>query len=132
MVVGEDIDIRDREALEWAWAFRVNPAMGQLVTFGPTFGSVLDPSTPREQANALKYGTGCWTRTLVDATRSWEFERNPAWGNRRFPPINTIPIELEAKVRARWHEYGIGGDYLSDAQRELLTFAELSRRFPEI
>ncbi|MCD6674930.1 MAG: UbiD family decarboxylase [Burkholderiaceae bacterium] len=132
MVVEEDIDIRDREALEWAWAFRVNPSMGQLVTFGPTFGSVLDPSTPREQANPLKYGTGCWTRTLIDATRSWEFERNPAWGNRRFPPISTIPEALEEKVRARWSEYGIGSHYLSEEQRELLTFARLSKHFPEV
>lgn len=132
IVVEEDVDIRDREALEWAFAFRVNPALGQLLTFGPTFGSVLDPSTPREQANPQKYGTGCWTRTLIDATRSWEFERNPAWGNRRFPPINTIPPALEEKVRSRWAEYGIGVDYLSDAQREQLTLAQLSRRFPEV
>jgi 4-hydroxy-3-polyprenylbenzoate decarboxylase len=132
MVVEEDIDIRDREALEWAWAFRVNPALGQITHFGPTFGSVLDPSTPREQANPMKYGTGCWTRTLIDATRSWEFERNPSWGNRRFPPINKLPVELEEKVRSRWHEYGIGNDYLSEEKRELLTFAELSKRFPEV
>ncbi len=132
MVVEEDIDIRDREALEWAFAFRVNPGMGQLLAFGPTFGSVLDPSTPREQANPLKYGTGCWTRTLIDATRSWEFERNPAWGNRRFPPINKIPVELEAKVRARWEEYGIGIEYLSEAKREQLTYAELGKRFAEL
>lgn len=132
MVVEEDIDIRDREALEWAWAFRVNPAMGQLATFGPTFGSVLDPSTPRDQADALKFGTGCWTRTLIDATRSWEFERNPDWGNRRFPPINKIPAALEEKVRARWAEYGIGGEYLSEEKRELLTFTALSKRLPEV
>lgn len=132
MVVEEDIDIRDRAALEWAFAFRVNAGMGQLCTFGPTFGSVLDPSTPRQQADPLKYGTGCWTRVLIDATRNWEFERNPAWGDRRFPPINKIPVELEAKVRERWSEYGIGSRYLSDEQRELLTFAELSKHFPEV
>lgn len=132
MVVEEDIDIRDREALEWAWAFRVNPALGQLCIFGPTFGSVLDPSTPREQANPMKYGTGCWTRTLIDATRNWEFERNAAWGNRRFPPVNKISSELESKIHARWHEYGIGNTYLTDEKREQLTFADLSRRFPEV
>ena len=80
----------------------------------------------------MKNGTGCWTRTLVDATRSWEFERNPAWGNRRFPPLNKLPVALEEKVRARWAEYGIGGDYLSEEKRELLTFAKLSKRFPEV
>jgi len=132
MVVEEDVDIRDPVALDWAFAFRVNAGEGQLVTFGPTFGSVLDPSTPREQANAMKYGTGRWTRVLIDATRNWEFERNPAWGNRRFPPINTLPVELERKVRDRWTEYGLGLDYLSAAQRELLTFEKLSEVLPEI
>lgn len=132
MVVEEDIDIRDPVALDWAMAFRVNAGEGQLLTFGPTFGSVLDPSTPRAQANALKYGTGKWTRVLIDATRNWEFEPNPAWGNRRYPPINKIPVELERKIRARWKEYGIGIDYLSDEQRELLTFEKLSKILPEV
>jgi 4-hydroxy-3-polyprenylbenzoate decarboxylase len=132
MVVEEDIDIRDPVALDWALAFRVNAGEGQLLTFGPTFGSVLDPSTPREQANALKYGTGKWTRVLIDATRNWEFERNPAWGNRRFPPINKLPVELERRVRERWAEYGLGIPYLTAEQRELLTFEKLSKILPEV
>lgn len=132
MVVEEDIDIRDPVALDWAFAFRVNAGQGQLLTFGPTFGSVLDPSTPRQQANPQKYGTGCWTRVLIDATRNWEFDPNPNWGGRRYPPINTLPVELEARIRDRWSEYGIGIDYLSDPKRELLTFQELSKRLPEI
>jgi 4-hydroxy-3-polyprenylbenzoate decarboxylase len=132
MVVEEDIDIRDPVALDWALAFRVNAGEGQLLTFGPTFGSVLDPSTPRAQANPLKYGTGKWTRVLIDATRNWEFEPNPAWGNRRYPPVNKIPVELENRIRERWSEYGLGIDYLSDDQRELLTFEQLSKVFPEV
>jgi 4-hydroxy-3-polyprenylbenzoate decarboxylase len=132
MVVEEDIDIRDPVALDWAFAFRVNAGEGQLLTFGPTFGSVLDPSTPREQANAMKYGTGRWTRVLIDATRNWEFERNPAWDNRRYPPINKLPVELERKVRDRWDEYGLGIDYLTEEQRELLTFEKLSQDLPEV
>lgn len=132
MVVEEDIDIRDREALDWAFAFRVNAGLGQLLTFGPTFGSVLDPSTPRHQADARKYGTGCWARVLIDATRNWEFEPNPDWGGRRYPPVNTLPVELEEKVRQRWQEYGIGSDYLSEEKRELLTFRELSQRLSEV
>lgn len=132
MVVEEDVDIRDPAALDWAMAFRVNAGEAQLLTFGPTFGSVLDPSTPRAQANPLKYGTGRWTRLLIDATRNWEFEPNPAWGNRRYPPINTLPVELERKIRSRWKEYGVGIDYLSEEQRELLTLEKLSKVFPEV
>lgn len=132
LVVEEDVDIRDPQALEWAFAFRVNAAEGQILTFGPTFGSVLDPSTPREQRNPLQYGTGRWTRLLIDATRNWEFERNPAWGNRRFPPITKLSPELERRVRERWAEYGLGFDYLSEEQRELLTFEKLSKILPEV
>ncbi|MBM3485895.1 MAG: UbiD family decarboxylase [Alphaproteobacteria bacterium] len=130
-VVEEDIDIRDPQAVEWAIAFRVNAGKGQLLTFGPTFGSVLDPSTPVEEANVPKYGTGLWTRVLIDATRSWEYEPNPGWGGRRFPPVNTIPSALEAKIKARWAEYGIGIPYLSDEKRELLTFAALKKILPD-
>jgi UbiD family decarboxylase len=132
MVVEEDIDIRDPVALDWALAFRVNAGQGQLLTFGPTFGSVLDPSTPRHQANAQKYGSGCWTRVLIDATRNWEFDANPDWGGRRYPPINTLPSALEEKIRSRWSEYGIGIDYLDEDKRELLTMRELSKRWSEI
>ncbi|MBI4969144.1 MAG: UbiD family decarboxylase [Rhodospirillales bacterium] len=132
MVVEEDIDLRDPAALDWAMAFRVNAGQGQLLTFGPTFGSVLDPSTPRDQANPAKYGTGQWTRVLIDATRNWEFERNPDWGDRRFPPVNTIPVALERQIKKRWAEYGIGMSYLDEAKREQLTFEQLSKVLPEV
>lgn len=132
MVVEEDIDIRDPQALEWAFAYRVNAGEGQLLTFGPTFGSPLDPSTPRAQADVRKYGTGRWTRLLIDATRNWEFDPNPDWGNRRFPPINKLPSELEERIHKRWNEYGIGIDYLKEDKRELLTYRKLSKYFMEV
>lgn len=40
--------------------------------------------------------------------------------------------EVRSYVVARWQEYGIGIDYLSAEKRELLTFAELSKRFTEV
>ena len=132
MVVEEDIDIRDPVALDWAMAFRVNAGLGQLVTFGTTFGSPLDHSTPRDLADVRRYGTGRWTRVLIDATRSWEFEPNPNWNNRRFPPISKMPVELERKIRDRWADYGLGLDYLSEEQREMLTMEKLSRILPEV
>lgn len=132
VVVEEDIDIRDPEHLEWAIAYRVNAGEGGIVSFGPTYGSPLDPSTPAEQRNVRKYGTGKWTRLLIDATRSWELEPNEEDGGRRFPPISKIPVELERRIAARWEEYGIGVPYLDDAKRELLTMEQLSRRLPEV
>ncbi len=131
MVVEEDVDIRDREALDWAMAFKVDAGGGQLLTFGPTFGSVLDPSMPPELADPATYGSGSWTRVLIDATRNWEFERNPEIDGRRVPALNTIDPELERKVRERWSEYGIGVPYLDDEAREMLTLEQMRKVFPE-
>ncbi len=132
MVVEEDVDIRDPVALDWAMAFRVNAGQGDVCLFGPTFGSVLDPSTPPEEISIPKYGTGKWTRVLIDATRSWELEKREEYGNRRYPPINKIDPELEKKIRSRWHEYGIGIQYLDQDKREMLTMQEMSKRLPEV
>jgi 4-hydroxy-3-polyprenylbenzoate decarboxylase len=130
-VVEEDVDIRDREALEWAIAFRANAGRGDVMVVGPTFGSVLDPSMQPEDADVAKYGTGKWHRTLIDATRSWEREPNPQFGGHRWPPLNTLSPELEAKIAERWAEYGIGQQYLDEDAREALTLVEMRKRFPE-
>ncbi len=132
MVVEEDIDIRDPIALDWAFAFRVDPGAGDIALVGPTFGSLLDPSTPAADRDVLKYGTGRWTRSLIDATRSWAFEPNPDFEGRRYPPLNKIDAKLERKIKRRWQEYGIGIDYMTDDQRENLTMEKLSKIFSEV
>ena len=132
MVVEEDIDVRDPQALDWAMAYRVNAGLGDITFYGPTLGSPLDPSTPPEKANMAKYGSGEWTRVLIDATRSWEFEPRQEWGGRHYPAINTIDPQLESRVAARWEEYGIGIGYLDDGQRESLTMALLRQRLSEV
>jgi 3-polyprenyl-4-hydroxybenzoate decarboxylase len=73
-----------------------------------------------------------WHRVLIDATRSWEFEPRPEWGGRHYPAINKIAPELEARIAARWEEYGIGIPYLDEARRELLTMEQLSKRLPDV
>jgi UbiD family decarboxylase len=131
-VVERDIDIRDREALDWACAFRVNAGRGDLWVDGPTMGSLLDPSTLPADRDVLKFGTGKWHRVLVDATRSWEHERSPDFAGQRFPPINKIDPALERKLKERWKDYGFAIDYLDDDQREQLTFENLSQTLPEV
>lgn len=132
IVVEEDIDIRDPEAIEWAIAYRVNAEEGGIVTYGPTYGSPLDPSTRADLRDGKKYGSGKWTRVLIDATRNWEFEPNAENGNRRFPPVSRLPVRLERKLKKRWKEYGIGVPYLSEEKRELLTFEKLAKILPEV
>ena len=130
-VVEEDIDIRDREAIEWAIAYRVDAGEGQLVTYGPTPGSVIDPSNAQEYQNPKKYGASCWTRVLIDATRSWKFDPNPHWGGRRFAPVGVMPPDLDERLSERWPEYGISDHYLNDQQREKLTYREMAKEYPE-
>ena len=45
---------------------------------------------------------------LIDATRSWKNPRQDKWGGERFPPTVRPSPEDEARVRARWTEYGLG------------------------
>jgi 3-polyprenyl-4-hydroxybenzoate decarboxylase len=69
IVVDEDIDIHDWEAIEWALCYRVNAGLGDVSFFAGTGGSMLDPSVPLEDRNSVKYGHGSWTRMLIDATK---------------------------------------------------------------
>jgi UbiD family decarboxylase len=132
MIVEEDIDVHDPIALDWAMTYRVNAGLGDIAFYGPCMGSSLDPSTPPEKNDSNKYGAGEWTRVLIDATRSWEFEPRPEWGGRHYPPIDKVAPELESRIAARWEEYGIGIPYLDDERRELLTMEQLSKRLPEV
>ncbi len=107
VVVDDDIDIFDDAAIEWSIAFRVNAAMGDIVFFPGTIGSMLDPSVPVEERDAKKYGQGKWTRVLIDATINWQLEPRPMYGGNRYPPLATdIDPEHEALVEMRWKEYG--------------------------
>ncbi|MDY6973734.1 MAG: UbiD family decarboxylase [Thermodesulfobacteriota bacterium] len=108
IVVDEDIDIRDHEAVEWAIAYRMNADMDQLLVFPGTTGSCLDPSVPLHERNVVKYGQGKWTRVLVDATINWELEPQEQYGGERFPPLCTVIHPDDARrIKERWMEYGI-------------------------
>jgi len=108
IVVEEDIDPAADEQVEWAFAHRVNAGESGVVTFPGIFGSPIDPSTPMEDRDVAQLGTGLWNRMLIDATRSWKHARRPEWGGERFPPTVRPAAEDEARVRARWSEYGLG------------------------
>jgi len=108
IVVDDDIDIFDDDAIEWALSYRVNADMDDIVLFPGTFGSMLDPSVPLEQRDTLKYGQGKWCRILIDATMNWELERQEQYGGNRYPPLaTTLDAEDEELIERRWKEYGI-------------------------
>ena len=105
--VDDDIDIRNRIAVDWALAYRVNAAMGDIAFFD-TFGSPLDPSVPMEERDVIKYGQGSWRRVLIDATINWGLEPRPEWGGKRYPPLGTeISPAMQELIKKRWHEYGL-------------------------
>ena len=107
IVVDEEIDIFDWEAIEWALAYRVNAAMGDISFFPGTPGSMLDPSVPLEERNSLKYGHGKCTRVLIDATINWELEPQEQYGGNRYPPVGTaISPKMAETLKRRWKEYG--------------------------
>src|ERR1700758_1431497 len=107
IVVEEDIDPAQDEQVEWAFAHRVNAGEGGVVIFPGIFGSPIDPSTPMEDRDVAQLGTGLWNRMLIDATRSWKNPRRPQWGGERFPPTVRPAPDDEARVIARWAEYGL-------------------------
>ncbi len=107
IVVDEDIDIFDGEAIEWALAYRVNADMGDISFFPGTSGSMLDPSVPIGERDAVKYGHGKWTRVLIDATINWELEPQEQYGGNRYPPLGTaISPKMVETLKRRWKEYG--------------------------
>ncbi|MDO8691983.1 MAG: UbiD family decarboxylase [Dehalococcoidia bacterium] len=133
IVVEEDIDIRSWEDVDWAMAYRVNAGEpGDLTVFGPTGGSVLDPSTRLEDRDPMAFGTGKWHRVLIDATRNWNFPRRPEYNGHVYPPVNKLPISVEQLVARRWKEYDLGIDYLTEAQRKKLTLEHLIDVLPVV
>ena len=103
----EDIDVFDWEAVEWALAYRVNAAMGDITFFPGTSGSMLDPSVPIAERDSVKYGHGKWTRVLIDATVNWELEPQEQYGGSRYPALGTsISSGMTETLKRRWKEYG--------------------------
>ncbi|MFC2032202.1 UbiD family decarboxylase [Chloroflexota bacterium] len=107
-VVDKDIDVFDDEAVGWARIWRVNADMGAIQFYPGTVGTPLDPSVPLPQRDVLKYGSGRWTRVLIDATVNWDLEPEDQYGGQRQPPMCTsISPEIAELISRRWQEYGL-------------------------
>jgi UbiD family decarboxylase len=105
-VVDEDIDIHDYGAIDWAFAYRVNAAEDDIVFYPGNFGSALDPSTRLKYRNTALYGTGKWTRVLIDATVNLDFEPEANYGGDRYPAMVKPDKQDWDLVDKRWKDYG--------------------------
>lgn len=104
-VVDEDIDVHDYAAVDWAVAWRVHAGEGDVLIYPANWGAGLDPSVRRRDANVHLFGTGKWSRVLIDATINLDYE--PERGGQRYPPTVNPPEGDAAAVRARWSELGL-------------------------
>jgi UbiD family decarboxylase len=105
-VVDEDIDIHDYAALDWAYAWRVNAAEGDILMVPGGFGAILDPSTRLEYRDPIIYGTGKWCRVLIDATVNMDFAPEEQYGGERYPPTVMPDKEDWDRAGRRWKELG--------------------------
>ena len=105
-MVDEDIDIHDYAAIDWAYAYRVNAAEGDILMVPDTVGVAIDPSTRLPERDVLKYGIGKWCRVLFDATINMDYEREEAYGGERYPAsVRPDPEDVE-RAEKRWKELG--------------------------
>ena len=89
IVVDDDIDIHDWEAIEWALCYRVNAGLGDISFFCRHRRFDARSERAAEDRNSVKYGHGLWTRVLIDATINWQLEPQEQYGGNRYPPVGT-------------------------------------------
>jgi 3-polyprenyl-4-hydroxybenzoate decarboxylase len=94
--------------VEWALAYRVNAARGDVEIAHGCIGTNLDPSIPLNERDSVKYGHGTWSPVFLDATIDWNLEPQAQYGNKRFPPkASEVSPKTEQLVKQRWQEYGL-------------------------
>jgi len=107
IVVDEDVDIRDMNAINRAIRDRMDPK-DDLVIYSAMAGCTLDLASASELKDELKYGATPQNKMLFDATIDWvKHPIRKEYNGRRFPPLSTETLpEIKALVDRRWKEYG--------------------------
>lgn len=95
IVVDDDIDIRDPFQVEWALAFRMQPAEDVYIIKNSD-PLTLDPSQPLKDGKTIPPAEQVSSKIAIDATR-----KHP------FPPLAVPPKEHLERVDAAWEKYGI-------------------------
>ena len=107
IVVDDDIDIYNFEAIQWAIDYRVNPLENSIVIIPGTPLLGLDPSQRFDGRDPEVYGGSVRNRMMIDATKIWDYGRREEWGNDFYPPVNRLPDDVRELVGKRWTEYGL-------------------------
>ncbi|WP_158791953.1 UbiD family decarboxylase [Granulicella sp. L60] len=97
IVVDDDIDIRDSFWVEWALAFRMQPAEDIHIQKN-TDPITLDPSQPLRDGKSVSPYQQVSSRVGIDATR-----KHP------YPALAVPPTKDLNKVAEQWEHYGIKG-----------------------
>src|ERR1700730_5772435 len=95
IVVDDDINIRDPFQVDWAIAFRMQPAEDIRIV-RDTDPITLDPSTPMKDGKPVLPSEQVSSKLGITATR-----KNP------YPAPALPPTEHSAKAAANWERYGI-------------------------
>jgi len=94
IVVDEDINPRDPDAVNWALSFRVQPHRDLRVTQGMV--GWLDPSSaPTDEALEYPIPSGT-SALLIDATTKWDY-----------PPVSLPKREFMERAKQIWEEEGL-------------------------
>ncbi len=95
VVVDDDINIRDPFQVDWAIAFRMQPA-DDIRIVPNTDPITLDPSQPLRDGKVLPASEQVSSKLGIDATRK-----------HAYPPPSVPPKEHLEKVASQWDRYGI-------------------------
>jgi UbiD family decarboxylase len=95
IVVDDDINIRDPFQVDWALAFRMQPAT-DIRIFRDTDPITLDPSQPLKDGHKVEPADQISSKVGIDATR-----KHP------YPAPSVPPTEHLEKVAGNWASYGI-------------------------
>jgi UbiD family decarboxylase len=108
IVVDDDIDIYNFEAISWAIEYRVNPGENDILVLPGMPATDMDPSVHPDKKGGEAYGGSTINRMIIDATKNWGFGRREEWGNDFYPPVNKLSDEEKEGVEKRWQEFGLG------------------------
>ncbi len=97
VVVDEDIDPRDADAVNWALSFRIMPHRDIRFTQGKSMALDFSGFQPGEAQPCPGYpGITGYSTLLIDATRKWDY-----------PPVSLPKRQFMERARQIWEEEGL-------------------------